>query len=461
MKVQFRMLLLLVVMSLVLSACAPATAPAAPAAEQAAAQPAADTAATSGEKIQVRFWYGLGGELGEVIETQIKKFNESQDEIEVVGVFQQSYNGVQEKFQAALVSGDVPELVQIEIHGTPKFASAGALTPLEPFMENDPEFNFDDLIPAGLLNQSWNDTIYAMPINRSTPVLYYNKAMFEEAGVEPPTTWQGVVEAARAIKARNAAPIPMTTAWPTWVHFEQYGAMHNLPFATKGNGFDGLDTELRINAPAYAKHLQRLLDMGKEGLFRWGGRDNAAEPLFVSGEAAIQFTSSAGRAAIARDAKFNWAMALLPTDPEVNPNPINSVIGGASIWTMTAPNRTLAEYRAVANFFAYISQPAVDAEWHQRTGYVPVTSAAYEVSKGQGFYQKTPGTDLPILQLSRGQLSENSRGFRLGRMVELRNIIQEEMERALQGQQTAQAALDSAVQRGNRVLREFERTARG
>jgi sn-glycerol 3-phosphate transport system substrate-binding protein len=304
----------------------------------------------------------------------------------------------------------------------------------------------------------------SMPFNSSTAMMWINKDAFARAGLDaekPPTTWQGVVEAARAIKARNAAPIPMTTAWPTWVHFEQYGAMHNLPFATKGNGFDGLDTELRINAPAYAKHLQRLLDMGKEGLFRWGGRDNAAEPLFVSGEAAIQFTSSAGRAAIARDAKFNWAMAMLPTDPEVNPNPINSVIGGASIWTMTAPNRTLAEYRAVANFFAYISQPAVDAEWHQRTGYVPVTSAAYEVSKGQGFYEKTPGTDLPILQLSRGQLSENSRGFRLGRMVELRNIIQEEMERALQGQQTAQAALDSAVQRGNRVLREFERTARG
>ena len=125
MKLQLRLLIMALVCAMTIVACAP---PAAPAAEEAA--PGADTAAaaSTGEKIQVRFWYGLGGELGEVIEEMIKQYNASQDKIEVVGVFQQSYNGVQEKFQAALVSGDVPEIVQIEIHGTPKFASAGAPT---------------------------------------------------------------------------------------------------------------------------------------------------------------------------------------------------------------------------------------------------------------------------------------------------------------------------------------------
>ena len=418
-------------------------------------------------KTKITFWYGLSGALGEEVVRVCRNFNAAQNEAEIEPVFKGSYVETLTSSIAAWRAGQAPHMVQMFEVGTGSMLAAGPAMKQVWQLSQETGVKIDPsvYIPGVRGYYSLPDgRLASMPFNSSTAMMWINKDAFQRAGLDPakpPTTWQGVVEAARAIKARNAAPIPMTTAWPTWVHFEQYGAMHNQPFATKGNGFDGLDTELRINAPAYTKHLQRLLDMGKEGLFRWGGRDNAAEPLFVSGEAAIQFTSSAGRAAIARDAKFNWAMAMLPTDPEVNPNPINSVIGGASIWTMTAPNRTLAEYRAVANFFAYISQPAVDAEWHQRTGYVPVTSAAYEVSKGQGFYEKTPGTDLPILQLSRGQLSENSRGFRLGRMVELRNIIQEEMERALQGQQTAQAALDSAVQRGNRVLREFERTARG
>jgi sn-glycerol 3-phosphate transport system substrate-binding protein len=253
----------------------------------------------------------------------------------------------------------------------------------------------------------------------------------------------------------------MTTAWPVWVQFEQFAAMHDLVYATRSNGFDGLDTELKINAPPFVKQLQRLLDMSKEGTFKYGGRDSAAEPLFVSGEAAITFTSSAARAAISRDAKFRWAGAMLPTDPEVNPNPINSIIGGASLWTMTAPARTPAEYKGVALFLKFLGQPENDAQWHQNTGYVPVTVAGYEQTKAQGYYEKVVGTDIPILQLRRGTLTANSRGFRLGRMAELRNIIQEEMEKALQGQQSAQAALDLATSRGNRVLRDFEKSARG
>ena len=96
-----------------------------------------------------------------------------------------------------------------------------------------------------------------------------------------------------------------------------------------------------------------------------------------------------------------------------------------------------------------------------RSGYVPVTLAGYELSKQQGYYQKNVGTDLPIIQLTRGEVTPNSRGFRLGRMAELRNIFSEELEKALQGQQGAQAALDAVVARGNRVLRDFEKATKG
>ena len=87
----------------------------------------------------------------------------------------------------------------------------------------------------------------------------------------------------------------MTTSWPTWIQLEQYSALHNLPFATKADGFDGLDAELVFNSKAHVKHIERLLEMSKEGSFKYAGRDTAPDPLIVSGEAAISFGSSSSR----------------------------------------------------------------------------------------------------------------------------------------------------------------------
>jgi sn-glycerol 3-phosphate transport system substrate-binding protein len=164
------------------------------------------------------------------------------------------------------------------------------------------------------------------------------------------------------------------------------------------------------------------------------------------------------RGDMVKSAKFEWGEALLPFDPEVVKTPLNSIIGGASLWTMTAPTRTPAEYKAVASFLQFIGKAENDAYWHQHTGYVPVTLAGFELSQKQGFYEKNVGADLPVRQLSRGTVTPNSKGLRLGRLVEIRNIVYEELEKAFQGGQTGQQALDAAVGRGNKVLREFQKS---
>jgi sn-glycerol 3-phosphate transport system substrate-binding protein len=304
----------------------------------------------------------------------------------------------------------------------------------------------------------------SMPFNSSTSMMWYNKDAFEKAGLDPekaPATWDEVVAAARAVKAKGAAHIPMSSSWLTWCLFEQYAAIHDVPYATLANGFDGLGTRLLINKPPFVKQMQRLIDMSKDGTFKYSGRDSAPDPLFASGEAAILFASSGLRGSITRGAKFKWAEAMLPYDPALIKSPINAIIGGASLWTMTAPKRSAAEYKGVAEFLKFMSRPDNDAKWHEDTGYVPVTLAGYEEARKQGFYQKNPGADLPILQLTRGQPTKNSMGFRLGRMAELRRIQYEEMEKAFQGQQTAQQTMDNAVERGDKVLRQFEASAKG
>jgi len=304
----------------------------------------------------------------------------------------------------------------------------------------------------------------ALPFNSSTAIAFYNKDMFQRAGLDPnafPATWEGVGEAARKLKAAGIA-CPMTSSWPTWLMVEQLLAIHDVPLASRANGFEGLDATLNLTNPVMVKHLTNLVAWQREGLFRYAGRDTAGDPLFPSGECAITFASSGLRARIAREARFQWGAAMLPYYEGTTPR--NSIIGGAALWTMNrGPNaqRTPQELRGVAEFYRYITSPAVMAKWHQDTGYVPVTRAAYEATKAAGYYGQNPGADVPIEEMLRGgDPTANSRGIRLGGFIEIRNIVQEEMERAFQGQVTPEAALASANTRGNQVLRNFERTNR-
>ena len=139
--------------------------------------------------------------------------------------------------------------------------------------------------------------------------------------------------------------------------------------------------------------------MLKDGGFKYTGRDAAPDPVFYSGQAAIGFGSSAGRADIVKNAKFRYAEALLPTDPQIDPHPINSIIGGASLWTMTAPHRTPADYKAVVQLLPVHGWARGQAaDYAKATGYVPVTIAGDGVLKQQGYYAGNPGTELPVGQ---------------------------------------------------------------
>jgi sn-glycerol 3-phosphate transport system substrate-binding protein len=159
---------------------------------------------------------------------------------------------------------------------------------------------------------------------------------------------------------------------------------------------------------------------------------------------------------------------MLPYYDDVPGAPRNSIIGGASLWALNrgpqggaAGGRSPEEWRGLAEFFRFISQTDVAAKWHMDTGYVPLTRAAYEKVKAEGFYAQNPGAEVPIEQLLRGGgMTENTRGIRLGGYVEIRNIIQEEMEKAFQGQQNGQGTLAAITTRGNAVLRNFERQSR-
>ena len=168
-------------------------------------------------------------------------------------------------------------------------------------------------------------------------------------------------------------------------------------------------------------------------------------------------TSSAFYGNVTNNAKFTYANMPMPYYPDVAGAPQNSIIGGASLWTMGG--KTAPEYKGIAKFFAFLSDTDRQANLHQKSGYLPITQAAYDKTKSSGFYDKTPLLETPLKELTNKAPTDNSRGLRFGNLVQIRDVWAEEIEEALAGKKTPKAALDAAVERGNTMLRAFERTA--
>ena len=416
-------------------------------------------AAPAQAKTTITFWHGMGGELGEITDNIINDFNASQDKYEVKGVYKGNYDEAMTAAIAAFRAKQHPNIIQIfEVGTASMMAAKGAVRPIWEIMENaGTPLDMSKFLPSVTSYYSTSDgKLIAMPFNASTTVLYYNKDAVKKAGGDPenfPRTWPEVADLARKIKESGACKYGMTSGWQSWVQLESFSAWHNVPFASNNNGFDGLDTELLFNGPLQVKHIDFLSQLNKEGVSVYVGRKSEAINTFTAGEAGILMNSSGSYAAVKAGAKFNWGVMVLPYWPDVEGAPQNTVIGGAAVWAMAGHSKD--SENGVAAFLNYVLKPEVQAAFHQATGYVPVTLEGYELTKQQGFYDKNPGTDVAVKALSDKKPTINTLGLRLGNFVQIRNIIDEELEAVWAGKKTAKQALDAAVERGNAELARF------
>jgi sn-glycerol 3-phosphate transport system substrate-binding protein len=408
----------------------------------------------------VMWWHAMSGELGRQLEKLAADFNASQSEYRIVPSYKGNYTETVTAAIFAFRSRSQPAIVQVnEIATATMMAAKGALYPVFELMKDESEaFSPAAYLPA--VTGYYTDVagnMLSFPFNASTPILYYNKDMFRAAGLDPevaPKTWPEVGVAAKRLRASGAA-CGLTTSWPSWINVENFSAFHDLPISTKANGFGGFDAVLNFNNPLMVHHIAQLAEWQTSKAFDYSGRATSAEPRFQKGECGIFLGSSATRADIKANSKFEVGYGMLPYWPDVAGAPQNSTIGGATLWVLR--DRPRDEYKGVARFFGFLSKPEVQAAWHQNTGYLPVTRAAFDLTRAQGFYDRNPGTAISIEQITLKPPTENSKGIRLGSFVLIRDVIDDELEQAFSGKKSAAAALDSAVERGNRLLRQFER----
>jgi len=411
---------------------------------------------------EIQWWHAMSGQLGRQLAKLVADFNASQSDYRIVPSYKGNYTETVTAAVFAFRSKSQPAIVQVnEIATATMTAARGAIYPVYELMREQHEtFSPSAYLPAvtGYYADA-NGNMLSFPFNASTPILYYNKNMFRDAGLDPnapPKTWPEVGQDAKRLREQGVS-CGFTTSWPSWINVENFSAFHNLPLATRANGFGGLDAVLTFNNPLLVRHVAQLAEWQKTKMFVYSGRAQSAEPRFQNGECAIFLGSSATRADIVANSKFEVGYGMLPYWPDVEGSPQNSIIGGATLWVLR--DRPREEYKGVAKFFAFLSRPEVQAAWHQNTGYLPITQAAFDLARSQGFYDRTPGAAISIEQITLKPPTENSRGIRLGSFVLIRDAIEDELELAFAGKKSAQAALDSAVERGNRLLRQFERAS--
>jgi sn-glycerol 3-phosphate transport system substrate-binding protein len=413
---------------------------------------------------EIRFWHALSGARGAELEALAQRFNDLFKDVRVVAEHKGGYEDVMLGALAAQRAGSGPHLVQVYEVGTAHMMAAkNAVKPVgQVLSEHGERMDSRIFVPAvaGYFSDSAG-RLLALPFNVSTPILFYNKDAFRKAGLDPekpPKTWYEMPKAMEALIAAGYGCV-FTTVWPSWVQIETMSTWHNQDFATRENGLGGLDAKLIFNTHLMVRHVSMLASWARSGYFTYSGRRIEGERRFARGECAMVTASSSSYADLRREGKFDFGVAQLPHYDDIRGAPHHSMIGGAGLWTLAG--KTAAEYRAVAKFLAWLARPEVQADWHQRTGYVPVTRAAYERTAQAGFYKEHPGHEIAIRQLLLNSPTRESRGIRLGEFQNIRLILEEELEGVWDGKVPPKLALDRAAERGDVLLRKFEGEQRG
>ncbi len=412
---------------------------------------------------EIQWWHSMTAVNNEWVTDLAKEFNAGQKDYKIVPTYKGTYDESMTAAIAAFRAGNAPHILQVfEVGTATMMASKGAIVPVGKVMK-DAGYKFDPsvYIPAvaGYYTAPSGEML-SFPFNSSTTVFYLNKDAFKAAGLDtskPPTTWPEVALAAAKLKA-SGHKCPLTIAWQGWTQLESFSTWHNVEMATKRNGMGGMDARLVANSPLHVRHIENLANMAKQGLFVYKGRANVPEASFISGECAMITTSSGFYGNVKKNAKFAFDLATLPYYPDVPGAPQNTVIGGASLWVLAG--KSAPDYKGVAAFFDFVSKPEVQSASHKRTGYLPITTAAFKLTESSGFYKENPGTDVAVNQMIR-KTTDKSRGIRLGNYVQIRTIEDEEFENVWGGKKSAQEALDSIVKRGNELLERFQKANKG
>lgn len=416
-------------------------------------------ASAASAKTEITWWHAMGGALGDTVNQIASDFNASQTEYSITPVFKGTYEEALTAGIAAFRAGEQPNILQVFDAGAATVIGAkGATIPVQDLLtENGVAFDINNYISG--VRYFYADSegkMIGMPFNSSSPIMYYNVDALEKAGVTPPKTWEEF-ETVTAPALVTAGYTPLAQSHSPWIWTENFMSRHNLPFATNHNGYDGTDTKILVNSPELKMHWTKVKEWLDKGYYAWfGAAWNDNQKPFEEGKVAIWLGSSGSFGGLSKlDLPFKFSATYLPYWESITKEPTQTFIGGASLFAMAG--KSAEENKATAAFFQYLTSPEVQYMWHKQTGYVPITTAAYEMAKADGYYTTTPAAEVGIQQLSL-PAGENTKGYRMGFYVQIRDVMNREYGRILTGETDVDTAFATIESEANDLLAKFAQT---
>ena len=399
----------------------------------------------------ITFWHAMGGSREEVVQALADEFNAANPDVHVEPVFTGSYAETLTSALAAIGTGEEPHIVQVYEVGTRAMLDSSAIVPV---MElSGGALDVEQFIAPITNYYTVDGELACMPFNSSTAMLYYNKDMFREAGLDPeqpPTTFDEVYEMGRQIIESGAAENAISFGWPAWI-FEQAFAMHDQFLADEEGGRTGLASEVYFNSDFGVQVLSEWQRWAEDDVLLYGGREYSANDPFLAGEFAMLAQSTSSLGGIQGNAEFELGTAFLPRLEGYEPG--NNVIGGGCLWALQGFSDE--EYDAIWRFYQFLSQTEQSIFWHKETGYFPSTNEAVEALEAEGWFEENPNFSTAFDQILAGNNTPAAQGVILGEFVTIRDIIGAAIEEAVVNGRDPEEALDDAVEEISSLLEDY------
>lgn len=401
--------------------------------------------------VEIVLWHAMAGHLGKGVRQLAQQFNQEQKDYIIKPIYKGDYIETLTSFAAAFRAHQPPDMVQVLEVGTATMISPkGVIKPVEALMkEQGLELPLNDFIPVLRDFYSQNGQLMAMPLNQSTPILYYNRDVLKQVGYDGshfPTTWQEMETL--AIKLKQAGySCTYTSANPSWILVEAYLAIHGLAETEKK------PLKAIYDYPQFIAHLDRLKRWQKEGYFRYGGRLDDATVLFTSGICPLFSQSSGSYKSLKQLVHFNLDIAPLPLDTKASQVRHANVVGGAALWVVSG--RSAEKEKGIAQFLLFLSQPKTQKQWHEYSGYLPIGLT--------GIYAALASeSQLPTLKLARVDLApERQQGFSPNNDIpqnQIRLSNEEALEALFAHLKTPEKATKDAVAKANHLIQRYLQT---
>ncbi len=389
---------------------------------------------------EINFWYSLSGHNGAVIDSLVKQFNQTHPEISVKAAYQGDYYQNHAKVLAAVAAGNQPDVTMVEIASIGAFANAKALEDLGPYANG-----LEDKYIKGLLGNSyWDNKLYAIPFNRSTPLLYINRDMLKKANLDPngPKSWDELEQFAKALTKREGGKT-IVYGFSTPIDIWFYEA---LVFESGGKILSDDGKHLTLDNEAGKAPLDFWVKMLKEGIMKNppGEKYNAwdvAKQDFLNQQVGMIFTSTGDLKGLKDNAKFDVGAAFLPANKSYG-----VPTGGTNLVILA---KSSAEKKKAAwKFVKWMTDTPQTIKWSLETGYMPVTKEAVASQEMKTAYEKDPNFKVAVDQLQYGNPRPMVPGYK-----ELQEVIMTEAQRAVLGQATVEEALKAATEKGDKLLK--------